>query len=261
MIEGYQITECVYEGANSSVYSGICEKSEVAVTIKILKEEYLSFVQIDRIVEEYKFEKCLNFPEIIKHIDLLRLEGAIALISENFGGMSLKHYIEKKIPDIDIFLKIALALCDIVGKLHHKNITHKDIKPQNILIIPSTHVIKLGGLGISSFFKAFHENTQYFPDAFLYMSPEQTGRTNHVLDYRSDFYSMGITFYEMLTGRVPFDSDDPIEIIFAHKSQKPLAPHKETPHIPKMLSDIIMKLLEKDPSLRYQSAYGLKKIL
>ncbi|HNY95163.1 MAG TPA: AAA family ATPase, partial [Flexilinea sp.] len=147
-----------------------------------------------------------------------------------------------------------------MGLIHKNNIIHLDIKPDNILINEERGDVKIADFGISAVLT--HANDElYNPDVIegtlSYMSPEQTGRMNRGVDYRTDIYSLGATLYEMLTGEVPFKSKDPMELIHSHIARQPLPPHRINSSIPQVLSSIVMKLLSKNPEERYQNCMGL----
>jgi predicted ATPase/signal transduction histidine kinase len=158
------------------------------------------------------------------------------------------------------FLTLAIKIIKNLGSIHAKNIIHKDINPANIVLNPVTGQVKIIDFtiattvndGISPTKKSALEGT------FAYISPEQTGRINSPLDYRTDFYSLGVTLYELLTKTLPFDATDPMELIHCHLAKEPIPPHAKKPEIPEILSDIILKLLAKSPEDRYQSAWGLQ---
>ncbi|MCB1160771.1 MAG: AAA family ATPase, partial [Leptospiraceae bacterium] len=175
-----------------------------------------------------------------------------------------KNFLDNKSLSINQFLDIAVKCCDSLQEIHSKNIIHKDIKPHNILINTDGTVIKITDFGISTF---LNENlNQIYQKATLegtlpYISPEQTGRVNISLDQRADLYSLGITFYELLTTERPFKSEDPLELIHAHIAKQASRPSKHNPKIPKILDAIILKLMSKPPQERYQSVSGLKEDL
>ena len=153
---------------------------------------------------------------------------------EDFGGISLKEYFH----DLEIlnqtsllteFLQVAISLCNILDRLYQQRVIHKDIKPANILINPETKQVKLIDFSIASLLnKETQEikNPNVLEGTLSYISPEQTGRMNRGIDYRSDFYSLGVTFYELLTGKLPFISNDAMELVHCHiAKQAPLLPH------------------------------------
>ncbi|MEE8289421.1 MAG: AAA family ATPase, partial [Nitrosomonadaceae bacterium] len=159
------------------------------------------------------------------------------------------------------FLNIAIKLSTTVGEVHQSGIIHKDINPKNIIVNLDTDQLNLIDFSISSHLpsetqKISHPNA--LEGTLAYMSPEQTGRMNRAIDYRTDFYSLGVTFYEMLTRKLPFQVDDAMELVHCHIAKQPLTPIKVDPEIPKALSNIVMKLLEKTADKRYQSAYGIQ---
>jgi histidine kinase len=181
-------------------------------------------------------------------------------VEEDFAGISLREILKTKKPTLASFLRIGLRLSETLGTLHKNNIVHKSITPDNILVSEDQHEVKITNFGISSVLT--HENDEiYDPEVIertlLYMSPEQTGRTNQRIDYRTDLYSLGTTFYEMLTGRVPFKSKYPMEIIYSHIARNPDSPECIDSSIPKVISEIILRLLVKTPEERYQNCFGL----
>ncbi|WP_442937371.1 ATP-binding protein [Nostoc sp.] len=155
----------------------------------------------------------------------------------------------------------AISLCNTLDIVIRHRIIHKDIKPSNILINPETKQVKLIDFSIASLLPRETQeiqNANALEGTLAYLSPEQTGRMNRGIDYRSDFYSLGITFYELLTGQLPFVSDDPMELVHCHLAKNPIAVHHHNPNIPLVLSEIVSKLMAKNAEERYQSALGIK---
>ncbi|NET56837.1 MAG: AAA family ATPase [Symploca sp. SIO2E6] len=159
------------------------------------------------------------------------------------------------------FIQIAIQITQILEQLSQHRIIHKDIKPHNILINPQTKQVKLIDFSIASLLpreKQFLQNPNVLEGTLAYLSPEQTGRMNRGIDYRSDFYSLGVTFYQMLTGQLPFSSKDAMELVHSHLARKPTPPTQLNPEIPQVLSEITLKLMAKTAEERYQTALGLK---
>ncbi|HLO49560.1 MAG TPA: AAA family ATPase, partial [Kamptonema sp.] len=218
---------------------------------------------------QYTIAKSLNFPRIIQPLSLEPYHNSYALIMEDFGGVSLSTYLQlgidasqpsKSLPSAE-FLQIALQLTDTLHYLYQNRVIHKDIKPANILINPDTKQIKLTDFSISSLLPRETQeiqNLNILEGTLPYLSPEQTGRMNRGIDYRSDFYSLGVTFYELLTGKLPFISEDAMELVHCHLAKEPLPIHQIQPQIPLVLSAIVSKLMAKNAEDRYQSALGLK---
>ncbi len=154
-----------------------------------------------------------------------------------------------------------MRIADLLGAIHAGNIIHKDINPSNIVYNPTTGQVKIIDFGISTVLSRENptlSNPNVLEGTLAYMSPEQTGRMNREIDYRTDFYSLGATFYELLTGRLPFDTGDAMELVHCHIAKVPVPPHEVNPQIPKAISEIVMKLLAKTAEERYQSAWGIK---
>jgi predicted ATPase/signal transduction histidine kinase/tRNA A-37 threonylcarbamoyl transferase component Bud32 len=257
----YQNLSQIHEGVTTIIYRGTRESDSTSVILKTLKAEYPTLEEITRLRHEYKILQRLNIEGVVKALSLETYNNKLALILEDFQGISLHTWLKTQKISILFFLSLARQLAEILHELHQNYIIHKNIKPHNILINPQTEQIKLIDFSIAS--RLSRENPTISTPNLLegtlaYMSPEQTGRMNRSLDYRTDFYSLGVTFYEMLTNRLPFASNDPIELVHCHIAKTPTPPHQLNVEIPQALSSIVMKLLAKTSEDRYQSAFGLK---
>jgi predicted ATPase/signal transduction histidine kinase len=260
-VSGYTISEQIHVGVASLVYRATRNSDGKPVVLKLLNNEYPSPAELVKFRRQYDIVKDLKLPGVVQVYALEHCNNTLALIMEDFGGSSLKHINGSSSVDITTFLNMAIQLADILGAVHQKGIIHKDIKPQNIIFNPKTGQVKLTDFAISSLLSQESQQpsgTRNLEGSLPYMSPEQTGRMNRVVDYRSDCYSLGVTFYELLTGELPFQASDPIELVHAHIARVPVPPHEVKPTIPRALSDIVMKLLAKTAEDRYQNAYGLK---
>lgn len=198
---------------------------------------------------------------VIKVYALETYQNRPTLILEDIGGESFKNFMQSRQLQLTESLKVAIQVISALINLHNNNIIHKDIKPKNIIINPQTGEVKITDFGIASRLSKenpFLSNPNSLEGTIAYISPEQTGRMNRVIDYRTDLYSFGVTFYELLTGQLPFQATDPLELIHCHIAVTPIAPHKLQPEIPLVISKIVMKLLAKTAEERYQSAYGLQ---
>jgi len=260
-IVGYNLLETLYEGTTTCVYRASRESEQASVIIKTLKAEYPTLEQLTRLRHEYQILQSLDIEGIIKPLALENYQNGLALILSDSGGEPLKNLIADPSLDLSLFLQIAIQLASILAQLHQNNIIHKDIKPQNILINAKIGRIHLIDFSISSYLSRENKtlsNPNFLEGTLAYMSPEQTGRMNRSIDYRSDFYSLGVTFYEMLTGQLPFQATDSLELIHCHIAKTPVPPHLINSETPEVLSEIVMKLLAKTAEERYQSALGLK---
>ena len=262
LLTGYQITEKIYSGVNTVIYRGIWEKHNLPVIVKTLRSEYPTLEEITRLRHEYKIRKSLkNLEDIVNCYRIETHQNGVALTLEDFGGLALSKFLDATKINLIQFLEIAVQLVQSLGKIHQNQIIHKDIKPDNIIINPETYRVKITDFSISS--RLVRENaTPSYPSllegTLAYISPEQTGRMNRAIDYRSDFYSLGVTFYEMLTGELPFSAIDPLELVHCHIARIAPSPRSLKPEIPEAISEIVMKLLAKTAEDRYQSADGLR---
>ena len=266
-MKDYQIIQKIYESANSLVYRGSLKHNKQPVILKILKENYPNPSELTRYKQEYDITRSLNADGVIKAYDLQRYENSLVMFLEDFGGESLKLLMCNHQFTLVEFLSIAIKITESLAVIHAANIIHKDINPSNIVYNPETKQLKIIDFGISTRLSRENPlvtNLDRLEGTLAYIAPEQTGRMNRGIDYRSDFYSLGATFYELLTNRLPFPTTDSIELVHYHIAQEALPPSELaslnlTPKpIPKAISDIVMKLLAKTPEERYQSAWGIK---
>ncbi|ARV60451.1 serine/threonine protein kinase [Nostocales cyanobacterium HT-58-2] len=267
-VPGYRISEEIYSGSKTLVLRGIREKDQQSVIIKLMRNEDPTLAEIAQFRNQYSIIKNLDIPGIVKLYSLENYGNSYALVMEDFGGISLKEEIEQwgrgtaQTPEgINKFFHIAIQVTSTLDKLHRHCIIHKDIKPANILINPTTLEVKLIDFSIASLLPKeiqFLSNPNLLEGTLAYISPEQTGRMNRGIDYRSDFYSLGVTLFELLTGQLPFTTTDSLELLYCHIAKQPPKASSIHPNIPSMVSDIITKLMEKNAEDRYQSALGLK---
>jgi len=262
-LTGYQTLDRIYSGTRTLVYRGtrLCDQQPVA--IKVLHSQYPSFSELVQFRNQYTIAKNLNLPGIIETYTLEACQNSYALVMEDFGGISLKQWMEQgeTLPDLSDFLQMAIDISNTLDILSRHRIIHKDIKPANILINPQTKQVKLIDFSIASLLPRETQtlmNPNVLEGTLGYLSPEQTGRMNRGIDYRTDFYSLGVTFYELLAGELPFQSIDAMELVHCHIAKQPPSLHDINPQIPSVLSSIVSKLMAKNAEDRYQSALGLK---
>jgi len=268
-LTNYVITEEIKVHSDRTIYRAVRKFDKILVIIKTLKKDYPKIEETASLLHEYEIVKNISSERIVKVYDIERYKQSFALILEDFGGESLQELLATRKLKLKEFLNVAIQLSLILDEINQQKIIHKDIKPSNIIIHPKTLQVKLTDFGVATrltketntFKKNLwgrHNNSQLLEGTLAYVSPEQTGRMNRPIDYRSDFYSLGVTFYEMLTGKLPFQAEDSLELIHCHIAKTPIVPHKINPEIPQAVSAIVMKLLAKNAEDRYQSALGLK---
>ena len=187
------------------------------------------------------------------------------ITKEDFGGISLQQYAIAHPLSISDILAIVLQMADILNDLCQHRIIHQNIKPANIIIEPDSKHIQLVDFRTASVLHKETQDIQHLAElegTLAYLSPEQTGRMNRGIDYRTDFYGLGVTLYELLTGTLPFQSNDPMELVHCHIARVPTPPHlinaDINPDLPPVMSKIVLKLMAKNAEDRYQSALGLK---
>jgi PAS domain S-box-containing protein len=218
---------------------------------------------INRLTHEYELKDYLDAAWSLRPMELVRDRGRTMLVVEYAGGEPLDRLIRQPM-EIGRFLRLAAALCAAVRCLHGRGLIHKDIKPANALVDSATGQVWLTGFGIASRLPRERqppEPPEFIAGTLAYMAPEQTGRVNRSIDSRSDLYSLGVTFYEMLTGSLPFTASDPMEWVHCHIARQPAIPSERLKSIPISVSAITMKLLSKTVEERYQTAAGVESDL
>ncbi len=260
-LPGYEIIEELHRGRKTVVYRATRNKDHHPVVIKAIRPDEASPFDAVRLHHEHETMQRADFIGVVKVHGIEHYHDIHALILEDFGGTSLKHIIQSKRLDFLTVLQIACQLAEILSEIHERNIIHKDINPNNIIMNPDTGQVKVTDFGIATLLPretASIGSLNGLEGSLPYISPEQTGRMNRSLDYRTDLYSLGVTLFELLIGWVPFQSTEPMELIHAHIAKMPSPPSELNLEVPQSLSEIVMKLLAKTAEERYRSARGLK---
>ena len=302
-VSGYSLQALIHEGTYTVLYrAAIAETStltippdQTSVILKQIKSTAPTLEQMSRLQHEFSITEGLDLAGVVKVYGLDVSSQPWTLVSEDFGGISLKQWLLDRTQDLAQapstgivlagtgsshtltlleFLHIAIQLTLALRSIHQHHIIHKDIKPANVIIHPVTQIVKLTDFGIAS-----RSLTQTSPDAspnanananaiaapscsilegtLAYLSPEQTGRVNRSVDYRSDFYALGVLFYELLTGQLPFQGEDPLELVHGHIAKQAPPLQSLNPSLPSAIAQITTQLMAKNAEDRYQSASGL----
>ncbi|HEX9997062.1 MAG TPA: AAA family ATPase [Abditibacterium sp.] len=265
-VAGCRVDRTLHEDSKTGIYRGWRVDgagNEHSVIVKTLRASYPLLEDVAQLRREFEIARTLPLPGVVQPLDLIDHDNSIALVLEDFGAISLHDFLAENSTnglELDDFFFIALSLATTLGQIHERGVIHKDLKPDNILINAETKEVKIGDFGIAierDQKNLSTDSSQHMQGTLAYMSPEQTGRMNQPVDHRTDFYSLGVTFYEMLTGRLPFEASDAMEIVHCHLALTPPAPQQIRNGLPAALSNLVLKLLAKTAPERYQSARGL----
>ncbi|MEM9771609.1 MAG: serine/threonine-protein kinase PknK, partial [Cyanobacteria bacterium P01_D01_bin.73] len=260
-LDGYTVTELLYLGARTGVYRATRDKDGRSVAIKMLRDGSPGVSERVQFRNQYAIARNLDIPGIVKPL-ALKVNPSYALVMEDWAGLPLRQYLQQRQPlDLGEGLAIARQLTNILHDLHQERVIHKDIKPDNILIEQSSNQVTLIGFGIASLLPKEVQQLQspnVLEGTLGYLAPEQTGRMNRGIDYRTDFYGLGVTLYQLWSGRLPFEADDPLAAIHAHIAKTPEPLDRLNPKIPAVVAAIIAKLIAKNAEDRYQSARGIE---
>ncbi|MFZ3166371.1 MAG: AAA family ATPase [Candidatus Methanoperedens sp.] len=261
-IPNYEIIEKIAEGPQADVYKAYHKKTpDQILVLKFLKTGILSGDKKSHIKQRIEHLKILSDPMVITPLALDSKDGLYFIIQEYFNGLTLDKLIEEggKIP-LKEFFTIACNLAGALDKIHEAGIIHGGIKPHNILVNPGTFDVRLtdfiSAVDVGSVSHFIYDKS-FVRYTLSYSSPEQTGRISHRVMYSSDMYSLGVVFFEMLTGRLPFTSSDPLELIHSHLAEEAPQVNELEPGIPLALGKIVAKLMHKEPEKRYMSGAGL----
>jgi PAS domain S-box-containing protein len=257
-LDGYRNLRAIRTSATTRIYAG--ERDDgLPIIAKVHAIVGRPGVEA-RVEHEFALIRGLQCEGVVRALALEPVGDLLVLVLERHAGVDLAEYAGGRPMALVEFLRIASQLAEILARVHAQSVIHRDIKPANILIDPATGRVALADFGISVLLeseRASIHDPRMVAGTLPYVSPEQTGRTGREVDFRSDLYSLGVTFFELLTGRRPFVSSSPLELIHAHLARRPESPQRLRPELPNVIAALVVKLLEKAPERRYQSARGL----
>lgn len=259
----YQLLECLGESLNAAVFKAFSkDKPDDIVTVKILKRPVIQESQRRYLRQKVERLKIIHDPRVIVPRSIEYFSEAHFIVQDYFPGITLDSYLRQNRGPLDLhsFFVIAAELTQAVNNIHEAGIIHGSVKPHNILIHPEIRSVRLidflNPIDIQEL-SHFIYDRGFVEGTLAYTSPEQTGRINHRVDYSTDIYSLGIIFYQLLTGTLPFASTDPLELIHSHLAEEALPVSQLNPGVPGIVAEIIAKMCFKEPEKRYQTGSGL----
>lgn len=264
-IPDFRILDTIDESNTSLLVRALRNRDNHPVILKILKTEKATTRRQNQYKQEFELLRSLHIDGGIHAISLEQKNNTQIIVLEDVGAHPLQKLRTSRefMPDahnLKSFLMIAIQMAEKISDLHAAQIIHKSINPHNFFFNPNTDQLQIFDFSQATYLPSKNPILPALTEIegnLSYISPEQSGRMNRSLDYRSDYYSLGVTFYEMLTGKLPFTATDPLELIHCHLANIPQPPTQLEPAIPIVLSDIILKLMAKAAENRYQSASGL----
>lgn len=260
-VEGFEAFEVIAQGGSAHVYRARRVADALPVVFKAMRMERPSTSALTRFRHEYLLARGHGCEGVVRALSLHSVGHRLAIAFEDSGGKSLaRHFVEEP-PALEVFLKLARQIAAALGELHQADIIHKDLNPSNIVWNSQSDKLELIDLGISTRLSRQLISSQAphkVEGTLAYLSPEQTGRMNRSVDRRTDFYALGVTLYELLTGVLPFKHRDPLEMFHAHLAVTPPPPSTYRSDVPEVLDRLILTLMSKTAEERYQTAWGLR---
>ncbi|HYG90036.1 MAG TPA: AAA family ATPase [Azospirillum sp.] len=256
----YQLRDVLYQGDRTSVFRGVRRTDGLPVVLKRLNPDLVGPGDIAQLRREFAITRRLAGPGIVRVLDFESDADGCSIVMADSGGVSLAQRCRDRPLTLAESLKVGAQVAAALARIHGGSIVHKDINPANIIWNDAADVVETIDFGIAAELASENAPTDVarLEGTLAYIAPEQTGRMNRSLDWRSDLYALGATLYDLLTGRPPFGGRDRLEVIHGHIARAPEPPHHLNPAIPPAISAIVLKLLAKEPEQRYQSARGVQ---
>ena len=260
ILSEYNLGERIVQSPRTLVYRATRLADGLPCVVKTSQKEHPTTAELGRLQREYDI--LWNLPEegVVRLYSIARFRSRLALVMEDIGGISLRALMAQRKLSLDEILDITIRVARALARVHQRRVVHRDVNPANIVVHPETLELRLIDFSIASTLSREVPSLRVpgiIEGTLRYMSPEQTGRVNRAVDYRTDLYSLGITIYELLAGEPPFDSEDALGLIHAQIAVAPAPLHERVPGVPRAVSDVVHKLLAKAAEDRHQSAFGL----
>ena len=258
--DNYNNIKHIYNSENSNVYKATNKRTGKSVILKTINEDEINEFGFAKLQNEYTILTKIRSEYVPEAIDYLKVDDDFYLVLDHCEGIPLLDYIKKKKISIREFLDMGLQIVQALSDIHNAGFIHKDLNPANIIYNIETGKVTIIDFGLSTAFsheKNLNMETTVSAGTLYYISPEQTGRTNHMIDFRTDFYSLGVTFFEMLCGCHPFESESQSQIIYMHLAKLPPLVKEINPDVPEIVSRLIARLMAKMPEDRYLKAEGI----
>ncbi len=263
-VSGYKQLQLIHQGGHNLVYRGTRERDGETVILRQLRPEIASPQLVARYRKEFELLSQVQSPYVIQAFELIEEAESPILVTENPSGQPLNELLAEGRLTFTEAANVARLIALAIEDLHSHRVVHKDINPANVIYDREGERLKLIDFGISSYISPTQvevDLSRGVEGTLHYLSPEQTGRMNRSVDYRADFYALGVTLYQMLTGNLPFHSEDGLELIYQHITLMPAKPVRDDEDVPDALARITLKLLSKMPEDRYQSAFSIAQDL
>jgi predicted ATPase/signal transduction histidine kinase len=260
-IAGYELKDQIHRSTRSIIYRARRDGDRRPVVIKVLTDEYPSADAVARFKREHEIGRLVAGQGAVIIHGLEPVRSSWALVMEDVGARSLRSILNERRLELDEALALGVRIAAALADIHGRRVVHKDVNPSNIVVNPESARVWFIDFGLATALPRENpsiKSLNVLEGTLLYISPEQTGRMNRAIDYRTDLYSLGATLYEMFTGRPPFEARSAVELVHMHIAKRPAPPHEVDPQVPRAVSAIVMKLLAKTAEDRYQSAIGLK---
>lgn len=258
---GYHMNQIIYEDPYILIGHAYPKGSSRRMLMKMVKESNRIVLENAKIMNEYRIASRLKMDGILRPVLPIVNGDAMALEYIPINGVTLRRYFAMHQVSVSEWIQLGLRISNLLLELHRKQVLHLNIRPETILIQPTTKRVFFAGFGYAvpvSEKQDLNGRSALLEASPPYMSPEQTGRINHRVDQRADLYALGVTLFEMLTGKLPFYATDALGWSHAHMAIPPTLSHDDVHRIPQSLLRILFKLLAKDPEERYQNAWELR---